>query len=98
MNQAQIRFPVICPACDAEALASYPLKDIVDVLLNFKPLFLESRCHRVVWQASSIEIEQIHDYVSVAILHRNLIHRDFPKCSNELERAIQVKRSVAPVR
>jgi len=70
MNEVLIRFPIVCPVCGMDSLGGCRLMDIVNALFQSQPLGLTSHCHRECWQASDIELAQISDYLSAAILHR----------------------------
>jgi hypothetical protein len=59
-------FPITCPKCGRESLSSLPAAMINLALLNEGHLTLRSRCHRIEWQASPQEIEQIRQYLWAA--------------------------------
>ena len=64
MNEPTIRFPVICPLCDAEAITEYPVADVASALLTRSTGFeLYARCHDYHWTASQGELQQIREYM-----------------------------------
>ena len=63
-EQPTLRFPVVCPECGAEHLAALPLEVVVRRLYEGTHIRLHAPCHRIGWNASPWEIEQIRDYVA----------------------------------
>jgi hypothetical protein len=63
MNEPMIRFPVVCPKCGNERLTEFPVSLVADALLRKTGIFLVAACHDTTWQASSLEIEQIREYL-----------------------------------
>ena len=59
-------FPIRCPECKHESLCSLPADKIDRALLSSEPLWLRSPCHKVEWQASASEAEQIKEYLWAA--------------------------------
>jgi hypothetical protein len=55
--------PVTCPQCQAESVARVPAGTLKRLLAHRHPLLLRSACHNIEWQASAIELEQIHEYL-----------------------------------
>jgi hypothetical protein len=69
LDEAQIRFPVVCPICGGDSLASHWLKDIVGALCLAQPIALRSQCHGARWLANQSEIAQLQDYCMVTIFY-----------------------------
>lgn len=67
MGDVYIRFPVTCPVCSVELLTAFRFDAVVDTLDNAAPLRLSAACHAAAWDASSVETEQIRDYLLTAI-------------------------------
>lgn len=67
MNDAPIRFPVVCPLCGVDSLVSFCLADIVRALYCAQTIVLASQCHGARWEANQIEIDQIWDYCMATI-------------------------------
>jgi hypothetical protein len=63
MNEPVIRFPVTCPQCANEILASFPVATVAHALIQRNRIRLYSACHGVAWYASTIEMEQIRQYL-----------------------------------
>jgi hypothetical protein len=60
---ASIRIPVICPLCRAESLQSFDVALLASALLQQAPIQLRTLCHSTCWEASSLELEQIREYL-----------------------------------
>lgn len=58
-----IVFPITCPKCNEESLSSLPAEKINRMLVAHEPLVLRSACHKIEWQASRYEAEQIKEYL-----------------------------------
>jgi hypothetical protein len=65
-----IVFPITCPECKQESLNSLPAEKIKRALLASEPLMLRSGCHKVIWQATAREAEQIKEYLWAMHLER----------------------------
>ena len=63
MNGNVLRFPVQCPLCGTESLATFPVANITEALLLEIPIRLCAKCHE--WEASDSEIAQIREYLEV---------------------------------
>jgi hypothetical protein len=61
-------FPITCPDCNEESLSSLPAEAIERTVLTGEPILLRSACHKIHWQASGSEIEQLKEYLWVAKL------------------------------
>ena len=59
-----VRFPVTCPDCSSELLASFSLSAVADALINDRPVRLYAACHDRSWDASDLEVHQIREYMS----------------------------------
>jgi hypothetical protein len=66
MIEPTIRFPVACPKCGREQLTEFPLNEVVDALDRGSDISLVATCHDVIWTATELELEQIHQYLVVA--------------------------------
>jgi hypothetical protein len=58
-----IRIPVICPICRAETLQHFDVASLAAALLRESPIALRVLCHPVRWNASSLEVDQIREYL-----------------------------------
>ena len=63
MNEPVIKFPVRCPQCENEILTSFPVATVANALIQRNKIRLYSDCHGVAWYASTIEMEQIREYL-----------------------------------
>jgi hypothetical protein len=63
-----VRVPVVCPECKRESLAELPAAPIAEALASGDSIRLYARCHGKIWQASSIEREQLRAYLEAANL------------------------------
>jgi len=66
MIEPTIRFPVACPTCGREQLTEFPLNEVLDALDRGSDISLVATCHDVIWTATELEMEQIHQYLVVA--------------------------------
>jgi hypothetical protein len=66
MSEPTIRFPVACPKCGREQLTEFPINLVVDALDRGSDITLLATCHDVIWTATELELEQIHQYLVVA--------------------------------
>lgn len=62
-EQTTIRFPLTCPECGNEFLTQMPVAVIAVALIREQTIRLFSDCHGFWWDASSLEIEQIREYL-----------------------------------
>jgi hypothetical protein len=63
MNQPTVRFPVACPKCGRERLTEFPVDELADALHRSSDIYLVATCHDVIWTATELELEQIHEYL-----------------------------------
>ena len=66
MIEPSVRFPVICPECQREVLASLPVGLVAGALIRQRGIRLYSSCHDIYWDASPIELEQLRQYMGAA--------------------------------
>jgi hypothetical protein len=67
-TEAVIRFPVTCPKCRQEVLATLPLGIVAAALISGRPIRLYASCHDVYWDAHHTEIEQVREYMAAPSL------------------------------
>jgi hypothetical protein len=65
MIESIIRFPVVCPQCGREKLTELPISEVADSLNRGLDISLVATCHDVIWTATELELEQIHEYLLV---------------------------------
>lgn len=63
MNEPTVRFPAKCPKCGKERLAEFPVDIVADALRRGSDICLVATCHDVIWTATDLELEQIHQYL-----------------------------------
>ena len=63
MIEPTVRFPVACPKCGGERLAEYPVDVVADSLRRGSDICLVATCHDMIWTATELELEQIHEYL-----------------------------------
>ena len=63
MIEPSVRFPVMCPECRRETLATLPVGLIAGALIRDRTVRLYASCHDVYWDASPVEIEQLRQYM-----------------------------------
>jgi hypothetical protein len=68
-TEPSIRFPVTCPKCRQESLATLPLGVVASALIGGQAIRLHASCHDVYWDAHDSEIEQIREYMATPSLH-----------------------------
>jgi hypothetical protein len=66
MIEPTVRFPVACPKCGREQLTEFPISEVADALDRGSDISLVATCHDVIWTATELELEQIHQYLVVA--------------------------------
>ena len=62
MREPTVRFPVVCPKCGRERLAEFPVDEVAEALKWGSDICLAATCHDVIWSATELELEQIHEY------------------------------------
>jgi hypothetical protein len=67
-TESVIRFPVTCPKCRHEVLATLPLGIVAAALISGRSIRLHASCHDVYWDAHHSEIEQIREYMAAPSL------------------------------
>ena len=63
MSEPTVRFPVACPKCGRERLTEFPVDVVADALQRGSDICLVATCHDVIWTATELELEQIHQYL-----------------------------------
>jgi hypothetical protein len=63
MIEPTVRFPVACPKCGRERLTELPVDVVADALRKGSDICLVATCHDVIWTATALELEQIHEYL-----------------------------------
>jgi hypothetical protein len=61
-----VRFPIICPECGTESLLARPLADLARALVSGEDVVLQAPCRHPEWPASSVELDQVQQYLRVA--------------------------------
>ena len=61
-----VRFPIICPECGSESLLARPMADIAQALVSGEKVVLQAPCRHPEWPASSVELDQVQQYLRVA--------------------------------
>lgn len=64
MSEPTVRFPVACPECGREWLTEISVNVVADALQRGTNIHLVATCHDVTWDATELELEQIHEYVA----------------------------------
>jgi hypothetical protein len=59
-----MKFPVVCPECARESIGEFQIAVIATALITGKTLRLYSACHDVYWTATSVEREQLREYLA----------------------------------
>jgi hypothetical protein len=68
MGEALIRFPVVCPDCHSEHLASIPVDIIAAALAKTCRISMPAtRRNSFGWNATQAEIRELHKYLSAII-------------------------------
>jgi hypothetical protein len=62
--EPSLRFPVVCPICAKEQLATFSIAILTRGLLSGKSIRLYAACHDKYWDATRIEKEQLREYLS----------------------------------
>jgi hypothetical protein len=58
-----LRFPVVCPICATEQLATFSVATLTKGLLTGTSIRLYAACHDKYWDATRIEKEQLREYL-----------------------------------
>jgi hypothetical protein len=64
MREPSMKFPVICPECARESIGEFQIAVVATALITGKSLRLYSACHDVYWTATSVEREQLREYLA----------------------------------
>ena len=67
-NSVLISFPVTCPVCGSESLATFPITSVATAVDRNTPIWLSARCHDQKWNATDLERTQIRQYLIAIIL------------------------------
>jgi hypothetical protein len=62
-TEPSVRFPVVCPECRRELLATLPVALVGAALIRNRPIRFYASCHAVYWDASPTEVEQLREYM-----------------------------------
>ena len=65
-KEAEILFPVVCPVCAQGALTGFRM-GVVTEAMQTGEIRLYSSCHLVAWDANSLEIDEIREYLDGAL-------------------------------
>lgn len=63
-----IRIPVTCPVCDSTVTTAFNAAEMLDALLNSRPVRLYAGCHNIAWYANDWEVQKIREYFYEASL------------------------------
>jgi hypothetical protein len=66
MREAEILFPVVCPVCAQGALTRFRM-GVVTEALQTGEIRLYSNCHLAAWDANTLELDEIRDYLDGAM-------------------------------
>jgi hypothetical protein len=66
MNESLIRFPITCPRCGNESLTEFPAVVVTIATAEWHSMRLYAPCHKVFWDASELELEQIGAYLGAS--------------------------------
>jgi hypothetical protein len=66
MEVTLLRVPVVCPECENEVLAEFPIAPIAKALTYGRSIRLIAPCHDKAWVASELEREQLRQYLEAA--------------------------------
>jgi len=61
-----VRFPVVCPKCGRERLTEFPISEVLYAFNSGSEIILVATCHDVIWTATELELQQIHEYLVIA--------------------------------
>ena len=65
--EPSLRFPVVCPICAKEQLATFSIATLTRGLLSGKSIRLYAACHDKYWDATRIEKEQLREYLGALV-------------------------------
>jgi hypothetical protein len=68
IEPTSMRFPVNCPKCGRERLTEIPVDVVENSLRRGSDISLVATCHDVIWTATELELEQIHEYLGATRL------------------------------
>ena len=71
MSLPTVRFPVVCPVCRLESLIELPIATVAKGLKDGS-LKLVGHCQDPAWQATTLEREQIREYLAAPRLEEQL--------------------------
>jgi hypothetical protein len=71
MEDTVLRIPIVCPECARESLTEFASASIAEALVTGDSIRLYASCHGKAWQASSLEREQLQEYLDAASLPRS---------------------------
>jgi hypothetical protein len=74
MSEPTVRFPVACPKCGTERLTEFSVDAVADALKRGSDICLVATCHELIWTATELELEQIHEYLGA--LHPDAMTND----------------------
>jgi hypothetical protein len=75
-DEPRVRFPVTCPICARALLAELPVALIAEALIRGASIRLHAGCHKVDWDATQLEVEQIRQYLGAgAVTHARVVPR-----------------------
>jgi hypothetical protein len=75
MIEPTVRFPVVCPKCGRERLTEFPIDEVLYAFDRGSEVILVATCHDVIWTASELELQQIHQYLVIAQGRLGQAHR-----------------------
>ena len=64
-KEPTVRFPVTCPICARALLTELPVALIAEALIVGSSIRLHASCHDVYWDAQTVEIEQLREYLAI---------------------------------
>jgi hypothetical protein len=62
-----LRVPAVCPVCGKECLTELPAASTAEALATGQSIRLFVRCHEKTWLASSVEREQLSEYLEASM-------------------------------
>jgi len=66
MKESFIRFPITCPRCGHESLTEFRAVVVTIATVEWHSMRLYASCHKVFWDASDLELEQIGAYLGAS--------------------------------
>ena len=67
--EPSVRFPVTCPVCRNEVLATFRIAYVSAALIAGEKVQLYAICHDAFWYASSVEEQQLREYLGIVLPH-----------------------------